>query len=112
MPQDDIPDLDLFWWMTWVKPDKLVHAVLFGMQFMLVMIPIAYQSANNNIRSISLYCAGAVVVWGLSTEIIQRFVPGRSFDWADWIADILGIAIAYWSRPLLFKILLKKNGLN
>jgi VanZ family protein len=109
MPQDDIPDLDLFWWMTWIKPDKLVHAVLFGMQYFLLYLPFAIQADSKKIRDNSLYLALSVGVWGMSTEIIQRFVPGRSFDWADLIADLLGILLAYFFTPLIRKWYIKLN---
>lgn len=109
MPQDDIPDLDLFWWMTWIKPDKLVHAVLFGLQYFLLYLPLTMQADSNKKRDISPYLALCVGIWGMTTEIIQRFVPGRSFDWADWIADLLGIAMAFIFTPLIRKWFIKFN---
>ncbi|HUS02589.1 MAG TPA: VanZ family protein, partial [Chitinophagaceae bacterium] len=39
----------------------------------------------------------ATCIWGLTTEVIQKFfVPGRSFDMFDWAADSLGALIAFW----------------
>jgi VanZ family protein len=44
------------------------------------------------------YCikiALATVVWGYTTEVIQKFfVPGRSYDLTDWLADSIGGLIA------------------
>ena len=46
----------------------------------------------------------ATVIWGLTTEVIQKFfIPGRSFTLGDWLADSLGgvTALFYgiWSLP-------------
>lgn len=30
-------------------------------------------------------------LYGVSDEIHQYFVPGRSSDWRDWVADTLGV---------------------
>jgi VanZ family protein len=101
MPQDDIPELNLFWWMTWIKPDKLAHAVIFGMQYFLLFLPLAKEADSHKTREVSRHLLWGVAAWGMATEIIQRFVPGRSFDWADWIADFLGIVLAFWFTPLI-----------
>jgi len=34
-------------------------------------------------------------LYGMTDELHQMFVPGRQPDIADWIADILGVAIGY-----------------
>ncbi|MEX2043905.1 MAG: VanZ family protein, partial [Opitutus sp.] len=33
-------------------------------------------------------------VFGATDEWHQSFVPGRTSEWADWIADALGAALA------------------
>ena len=109
MPQDDIPDLDLFWWMTWIKPDKLVHAVIFGMQYFLLFLPLTKHADANQTHEVSRQLLWGVAAWGMTTEIIQRFVPGRSFDWADWVADLMGVALAFWLTPLIRKLYIKFN---
>ncbi|MGH7497104.1 MAG: VanZ family protein [bacterium] len=35
-------------------------------------------------------------LYGVSDEIHQYFVPGRSPDWRDWIADSIGVALGAW----------------
>jgi VanZ family protein len=35
-------------------------------------------------------------LYGVSDEVHQRFVPGRSMEFADWVADTLGAAVAIW----------------
>ena len=37
----------------------------------------------------------ATVVWGITTELIQKFfIPGRSFDLMDWASDSIGGILA------------------
>ena len=38
----------------------------------------------------------AIILTGYAalTEILQYFIPGRSFSMLDWLADALGIAVA------------------
>ena len=74
--------------------DKIIH---FGVYFVLgYLITRAFSLGNfNNLTgkifslSISL---GAL--YGLSDEFHQMFVPGRSMDFFDFLADVVGIAIA------------------
>ncbi len=42
---------------------------------------------------------GAAALYGASDEIHQHFIPGRTADYQDWIADLLGIGLGvliYW----------------
>jgi VanZ family protein len=77
--------------------DKLVHVGCFALLVWLFYYPFAKSSLskvakNNYLVKITL-CA---IIWGLATELIQRyFVPGRSFDLKDWLADAIGAALAF-----------------
>jgi len=33
-------------------------------------------------------------LYGASDELHQRFVPGRTMDFFDWLADVMGLALA------------------
>jgi VanZ family protein len=71
---------------AWLPMDKLAHGLLFG------------------VLSALLYLAGmrvfpAVLVaatYGLIDEFHQMFVPGRSPDLRDWLADLAGAALGAW----------------
>jgi hypothetical protein len=95
MPPSNIPKVDS--WYTKFYPDKWVHAVLFGVLVFLFIYGInksalSTQQKNNWALKILL----AAIIWGLATEFIQKyFVPGRFFDWYDWLADSIGAFIAY-----------------
>jgi VanZ family protein len=49
-------------------------------------------------------------LYGLSDELHQRFVPGRSADVADWLADVAGGLIAVLAVALVRKILANGRG--
>lgn len=95
-PGSDIPKVG---WLDKIKNfDKVVHAGLFGgLTFLFCLpyfnFPFSYYQKTNHFIRISL----AAIIWGITIEFLQRFfVPGRSFDLADWIADSIGVLIAFW----------------
>lgn len=71
--------------------DKIEHAVAYGVLGFLTWraLNIAAQKWQQIIITI-----GIAAIYGLSDEIHQLFVPGRSFDLLDLAADTLGAAIA------------------
>lgn len=52
-----------------------------------------------------LYLTWFLVVYGITIEVTQYFVPGRYFSILDWVMDILGVLAALW----LFDLLLKRT---
>ncbi|MFA5405520.1 MAG: VanZ family protein [Ignavibacteria bacterium] len=71
--------------------DKIVH---FGIYFVLFMA--FYFSFNNQTKYLLLYKYSLfsalifTVLYGASDEFHQYFVPGRSCEFYDWLADIFG----------------------
>ncbi len=67
--------------------DKLVHGVEYGI--LGILLYRAFHQTNRKIESIilSILC---VVVFGISDEIHQSFVPHRQADLWDLLADTLG----------------------
>lgn len=47
-----------------------------------------------------IICAG---LFALSDEMHQYFVPGRSAEIADWLADMAGIILAWLLGSLILK---------
>ena len=81
--------------------DKVEHAVAYG------LLGLAYFNAGSagGRRTGWAVAAGtwlAVVAYGMSDEVHQAFVPGRSADGADVVADAvggaLGVGAALWMR--------------
>ena len=108
LPGSDIPKVG---WLDRIPNfDKVVHGGMFGALTFLFYLPylkstLPHQQKINYLRRISL----AAVVWGLTTEFIQKFfIPGRDFDLLDWAADTAGVLIAYWLCVKILKSLEKK----
>lgn len=70
--------------------DKLAHLVLFGGLGALVSIGIR-RGAQRPVFWVQFWVPVVfVALYGISDEIHQIFVPGRTFDLGDWAADITG----------------------
>lgn len=83
-----------------VNIDKLIHFSIFGLLASLV----ARCPGVHRFR----YAILVVSCFGIADEIRQSFTPGRSVEFADWIADTSGAATAVvlyafwpWYRRLL-----------
>ncbi len=63
--------------------DKVFHAVAFaGVTFLMLG---AFPKMNR------WYIVGILLLLGVAIEIIQLHIPGRSFSFADWIGDAVGV---------------------
>ncbi len=81
--------------------DKVGHFLVYGLLATLVsrMQP-GWRGAAIGLLAASLF--------GASDEWHQSYVPGRSSDWLDWVADTLGAALAvslYAGWPLYRRVL-------
>lgn len=98
LPKTDMPELDnwLAILLKKIEFDKWVHAFMFGLMAFLFISPFgkADFSAKRK-KYFFLQILFLVSCWGLATECIQLYVPGRDFDWLDWAADTLGAGIAF-----------------
>ena len=78
--------------------DKVEHFIAYTTLWFCILLPLRYGHALSLTKSIVL----AVVLtsaYGASDEFHQRFVPHRTCDAADWMADTFGgfiAASAYW----------------
>src|ERR1700732_4686201 len=65
--------------------DKALH---FGAYLLLAVLPaLGFQK-----RSTALWSAGSMVLLGLLLEIAQKFIPGRSPEAADELANAVGVS--------------------
>jgi VanZ family protein len=93
-PRKDLPDTKL---LKIILLDKAVHFACFALLVTLFYYPIGKTNAApasklNYLTRLAI----AGILWGITTELIQRFfIPGRSFDWYDWLADSLGTVAAF-----------------
>lgn len=84
-------------WFDQISFDKLIHTGIFGTLSVLFMYPIAKTGIHIKEKTNwFIKVALATMVWGLTTEVIQKYlIPGRSYDMVDFAADSLGGIVAF-----------------
>lgn len=93
--------------MLFPGQDKLFHLVVFGILGFLVMGTL--QTSQNGYRQQQLWLVAlAVMLYGISDEFHQYFVPGRSVDVYDVLADALGGLLGAWTMYQLSRMTCKK----
>ncbi len=88
-----------------VYTDKLLHMgafIIYGMSLQVALIANMQKSSSKKIRFFVLLIAA---IFAASDEIHQSFVPGRSADILDWLADVLGVCISLLFYNLINNIL-------
>lgn len=81
-----VPDIELSF-----SKDKLAHFLVFGLLTTSILrIPYFKKRGWRG----ALYAALIVIGFGAIDEFRQSFTPGRSVEFADWIADTLGAIVA------------------
>ncbi len=89
--------------MLFPGQDKLFHLVVFGILGFLLMGTL--QSSQNGYRQQQLWLVALVVMlYGVSDEFHQHFVPGRSVDVYDVLADALGGLLGAWTMYQLCRM--------
>lgn len=69
--------------------DKLVHFSLYAVLGALVARALAAPRARRGL----VLAAAQLMLFGALDEWHQQFVPGRSAELADWVADLLGALV-------------------
>ena len=87
--------------------DKVAHMTAFGV--LAAFTHIAWRRTHPAfpvVRRLLVILIG-VAIFGASDELHQYFVPGRSCDVYDWMADVAGgaLGLALTSLPLLWHLL-------
>jgi hypothetical protein len=73
--------------------DKVGHAGLFG--FLTLVAVIGSKFRCFNFGKFKIYHGATwVVLFVVGEEISQAFIPSRTFDLVDLVADVVGIAVA------------------
>jgi hypothetical protein len=99
LPGSKIPTVET--WLNDIYFDKWVHTGLFAVLVILFIYPVSKLSIPQPVKkNTAIKIAIAAGLWGLTTELIQKFfVPDRSFDAFDLGANTLGVLAAYiWCR--------------
>ena len=76
--------------------DKPIHALLFGMQAWLGIQASLHKSNASPKKIIVQWCIAAAL-YGALIELMQKFIfTGRSYDYFDMMANMLGCLIVYF----------------
>jgi len=70
--------------------DKLVHTFLYGVEGFLLCRAVAWPHASRSAWLRALAIAGVIAVWATLDEIHQFWIPGRSMEGLDALADVAG----------------------
>lgn len=85
--------------------DKLLHFGAYGLLSALLYLNLYFQNKFPLLNKYSaLFTILIASVYGLLDEIHQMFVPGRSAEFLDWLADFSGSLVAV----LIISYLIKK----
>ncbi len=83
LPQDNMPNVQ--------TNDKLSHFFAYlGLSFLFYSYLRLKRGIDSHKKQIITLVLSVVIIYGALDEIHQMFVPGRSADIIDWIADSLG----------------------
>ena len=88
MPGDDVPSVGV------PNMDKAVHFTMFFVTSSCLFLESSscYRSASYG--KILIARIAGLIVFAYATEIMQLFVPGRSYDLTDLLADSIGVVLA------------------
>ena len=76
--------------LTRALSDKVLHALAYGT--LAALLYPALRTSGLAGRRAALLAAGLAALYGASDEWHQSFVPGRSSEVLDWVADVAGAA--------------------
>ncbi|RYE01090.1 MAG: VanZ family protein [Sphingobacteriales bacterium] len=102
MPGTAFPKED---WLDTIFFDKWVHIGLFGLLTVLLCWCGPFRSAR------AFWTIGLLLtLYGIGVEFVQdRWVPHRSFDLYDWLADIAGAVAGLWLWARLLPRLVRRR---
>jgi VanZ family protein len=73
--------------------DKDGHALLYAGLAALILRAVSGARWNRVTASAAVIAVGLAAAYGATDEFHQWFVPGRTADPADWLADVVGATI-------------------
>ncbi|HUQ97705.1 MAG TPA: VanZ family protein [Chitinophagaceae bacterium] len=93
LPGSVLPKED---WLSKIYFDKWVHIGFFA-----VLVVLWLWALLPSKKVLVWLLLAAAAVYGITVEIVQdQFIPNRSFDIGDWMADMTGsfIGLWFWNR--------------
>lgn len=95
IPGKDIPSVG---WLQVLSPDKWVHAVIFAIQYLLLMFAFSKEYVPKFWQFHGHWWAVMLsIVYAVLTEVYQHmFLPDRYGDVYDFIANAVGVLLGLW----------------
>ena len=95
LPSEEFPEAG---WLDQLHLDKFIHVGLFIMLVVLWCLPAGYRLENKKrVDTIYIWITVAFIIYGIAIEFIQRnFIPHRSFDFFDIVADAIGCGLGFF----------------
>ncbi|MFT5645733.1 MAG: VanZ family protein [Aureispira sp.] len=77
---------------SFLSPDKIGHLVFYAILTLLLIVGFVHSLSWKQKGAISwiLFCMIIAGLYGVSLEFVQATIPGRSFDYADMLANFIG----------------------
>lgn len=79
--------------------DKIAHAVLYGMMALLLNYGLSFRSYKLSVRGHPNLQLGAIIIltFAILEEFSQYYIPSRTFDLGDLLADFVGVILfSFW----------------
>jgi VanZ family protein len=97
MPGKNLPHVPLW------SFDKLAHAFVFALLMLLALRAKFKQQKSGNPYAAYLFLS--CVFYGMLIELIQNYIPGRSADFNDVIANTVGVLMGFllYNKVHLFR---------
>ncbi|MBL0152213.1 MAG: VanZ family protein [Chitinophagaceae bacterium] len=94
IPGSDLPKND---WLDKIWFDKWVHIGLFAIWVWLWCLYANSTASASSLKKIFIYITITGICYGVIMEFVQRYwIPHRSFDTGDIIADAVGCLLAFF----------------
>jgi VanZ family protein len=106
-PGNKLPELTF---LEWLKPDKIMHIVLFGIQCFLLLKGLHRKSHSLTLKKNFILTSIILSIsYGILVEVLQEYIfINRNGDLRDAIANSLGALAGYW----IFKRKFQKAGFS
>ena len=102
IPGDSLPEFAL--------DDKLKHFIAYFVLSFFLTITLRVQERYKNLRNHYIKFAVLItMIYSTFDEIHQAFIPGRSAEVLDWIANLLGLILGIYAA---FRLIRKSEALN
>lgn len=99
-----------FSFLWFANIDKLVHAGLYFMATKATLVQLAIMGKLENRKLKIIWSVVVPISFGLMVELVQHFfIPGRSGDVTDFLANTIGVVVAYFSFKVLSNRLSSKS---